>query len=76
MTTASGYISYRGKMYRCRPSFDYLSGSRQMMVFMYLVVVWIGQFCGDVIGHQNVKVVISPVSVGKWRTQTSSVSSP
>ena len=25
---------------------------------MPLVVVWIGQFCGDVIGDQNVKVVV------------------
>ena len=40
--------------------FDYLSGShrRQMMVFMPLVVVWIGQFCRDMIGRQNVKVVV------------------
>ena len=47
----------------CR--FDYLSGShlhsqvksrRQMMVFMPLVLVLIGQFCRDVIGRQNVKV--------------------
>ena len=30
----------------------------QMMVFMPLVFVWIGQFCRDVIGHQNVKVVV------------------
>ena len=29
-----------------------------MMVFMPLVVVWIGQFCRDVIGRQNVKVVV------------------
>ena len=44
--------------------FNYLSGSRlqsqvesprQMMVFMSLVVVWIGQFCRGVIGRQNVK---------------------
>ena len=27
-----------------------------MMVFMPLVVVWIGQFCRDVIGRQNVEV--------------------
>ena len=49
--------------------FDYLSGShlqsqvktcRQMMVFacMPWVGVWSGQFCGDVIGRQNVKVVV------------------
>ena len=47
--------------------FNYLSGShlqsqvksrRQMMVFMPLVVVWIGQFCRDVIGCQNVRVVM------------------
>ena len=30
-----------------------------MMVFMPLVVVWIGQFCRDVIGRQIVKVVVS-----------------
>ena len=45
--------------------FNYLSGSRlqsqvesprQMMVFMPLVVVWIGRFCREVIGCQNVKV--------------------
>ena len=29
-----------------------------MMVFMPLVLVWIGQFCRDVIGRQNVKVVV------------------
>ena len=29
-----------------------------MMVFMPLVMVWIGQFCCDVIGCQNVKVVV------------------
>ena len=29
-----------------------------MMVFMPLVVVWIGQFCRDVIGHQNMKVAV------------------
>ena len=47
--------------------FDYLSGShlqsqeksrRQMMVFMSLVLVLIGQFCRDVIGRQNMKVVV------------------
>ena len=47
--------------------FDYLSGSHlqsqvtsrpQMMVFMPLILVWIGQFCRDVIGRQNVKVVV------------------
>ena len=31
---------------------------RQMMVFMLLVLVWIGQFCRDVTGCQNVKVVV------------------
>ena len=30
----------------------------QMMVFMPLVLVLIGQFCRDVIGRQNVKVVV------------------
>ena len=44
---------------------DYLSGShlqsqvksrRQMMVFMPLVMVWIGQFCHYVIGPQNMDV--------------------
>ena len=29
-----------------------------MMVFMSLVLVLIGQFCRDVIGHQNMKVVV------------------
>ena len=29
-----------------------------MMVFMPLVLVLIGQFCRDVIGRQNVKVVV------------------
>ena len=29
-----------------------------MMVFMPLVLVLIGQFCHDVIGRQNVKVVV------------------
>ena len=29
------------------------------MVFMPLVLVWIGQFCCDVIGHQNVKVIVT-----------------
>ena len=29
-----------------------------MMVFMPLVLVLIGQFCCDVIGHQNVKVLV------------------
>ena len=29
-----------------------------VMVFMHLVVVWIGQFCRDVIGRQNVKVAV------------------
>ena len=47
--------------------FNYLSGSHlqsqvknryQMMVFMTLVLVLIGQFCHNVIGHQNVKVVV------------------
>ena len=31
---------------------------RQMMVLMSLVLVLIGQFCRDVIGRQNVKVVV------------------
>ena len=52
--------------------FDYLSGShlqsqvksrRQMMVFMPLVVVWIGQFCRDVIGRQNMKVAVTGQSL-------------
>ena len=30
----------------------------QMMVFMPLVLVWIGQFCHDTIGRQNVKVAV------------------
>ena len=29
-----------------------------MMVFMSLILVLIGQFCRDVIGRQNVKVVV------------------
>ena len=29
-----------------------------MMVFIPLVLVWIGQFCRDAIGRQNVKVVV------------------
>ena len=29
-----------------------------MMVFMSLVLVLIGQFCSEVIGHQNMKVVV------------------
>ena len=28
------------------------------IVFMPLVLIWIGQFCGDVIGSQNVKVAV------------------
>ena len=32
--------------------------SRQMMVFMSLILVLIGQFCRGVIGRQNVKVVV------------------
>ena len=45
----------------------YLSGSHlqsqvksrcQTMVFMPLVLVRIGQFCRDVIGHQNMKVAV------------------
>ena len=39
------------------------SGRQQMMVFMPLVVVLIGQFSRDVIGRQNVKVVLSDWSV-------------
>ena len=34
---------------------------RQMMVFMPLVLVLIGQFCRDVIGRQNVKVAVVAV---------------
>ena len=29
-----------------------------MMVFMSLVLVLIGQFCRDVVGHQSVKIVV------------------
>ena len=39
-----------------RPS--QMKSHRQMMVFMSLVLVLIGQFCRDVIGRQNVKVVV------------------
>ena len=35
-----------------------MKSRRQMMVFMPLVLVLIGQFCRDVIGRQNVKVVV------------------
>ena len=35
-----------------------MKSRRQMMVFMSLVLVLIGQFCRDVIGRQNVKVVV------------------
>ena len=35
-----------------------LKSVSQMMVFMPLVVVLIGQFCRDVIGRQNVKVAV------------------
>ena len=35
-----------------------MNGRRQMMVFMSLVLVLIGQFCRDVIGRQNVKVIV------------------
>ena len=34
------------------------SESSEEMVFVPLVVVWIGQFCLDVIGRQNVKVAL------------------
>ena len=34
---------------------------RQMMVFMSLGLVLIGQFCRDVIGRQNVKVAVVAV---------------
>ena len=34
-----------------------MNGRRQMMVFMSLVLVLIGQFCRDVICRQNVKVI-------------------
>ena len=30
----------------------------QIMAFLPLVLVWIGQFCGDVIGHQDVEVIV------------------
>ena len=30
----------------------------KMVVFMPLTVVWMGQFCRNVIGHQNVKVAV------------------
>ena len=46
--------------------FKYLSGTLQswvkschQMVFMPLILVWNGQFCGDVIGHQNVRVAVN-----------------
>ena len=51
----------------CYWRFNYLSGShlqsqeksrRQMMVFMSLVLALIGKFCRDMIGRQNVKVVV------------------
>ena len=29
-----------------------------MMAFMPLVVIWIGQFCRDGFGYQNVKVAV------------------
>ena len=35
-----------------------MNGRRQMMVFISLVLVLIGQFCRDVIGRQNVKVIV------------------
>ena len=35
-----------------------MKSRRQMMVFMPLVLVLIGQFCRDVIGRQIVKVVV------------------
>ena len=38
--------------------FSQVKSRRQMMVFMPLVLVWIGQFCRDVIGRQNVKVAV------------------
>ena len=34
-----------------------------MMVFMFLVLVLIGQFCSEVIGHQNIKVVVIGQSI-------------
>ena len=48
-----------------RGHFDYLDSShlqsqvksRHHMIAMLLVVVWIGQFCRDVIGCQNVELV-------------------
>ena len=36
-----------------------MKSRRQTMVFMPLVLVWIGQFCCDVIGRKDVKVVVS-----------------
>ena len=33
-----------------------MKGLGQMMVFMPLVIVLIGQFCLDMIGHQDLKV--------------------
>ena len=48
--------------------FNYLSGShlqsqvkshRQVMVFMPLVLVWIGLVCQDMIGRQNIKVAMT-----------------
>ena len=35
-----------------------MKSRRQMMVFMPLVLVLIGQFCRDVIGGQNLKVAV------------------
>ena len=35
-----------------------MESRRQMMVFMPLVLALIGQFCRDLIGRQNVKVLV------------------
>ena len=42
----------------CKVVESRVKGRRKMMVFMPLVVVWIGQICRDVIGRQNVKVAL------------------
>ena len=46
--------------------FKYLSGtlqswvkSRHQVVFMPLILAWNGQFCADVIGHQNMRVAVN-----------------
>ena len=36
-----------------------MKSRHQVMVFMSLIMVWIGQFCCDVNGYQNVKVAVT-----------------